>query len=154
MNLSEEEIRAIVSLGAFSDKEAEEYLVRTLLLRQKKIGELYLDWGGGLDNFRVEDGDRLVFDDLLQKAATCIEKLEFEQAIGIIEGLIEMFPANAIALREKIGDCRMLQQDYKSARWNYDQAFKLNPRDFGIRMKIKSAQQMMEKLPVSFSRIC
>lgn len=86
------------------------------------------------------------FDELLANAALCIEKLEFEQAIGIIEGLIKNFPQNAAVLREKIGDIRMLQQDYPSAVWNYDQVLKFVGKNFEIRAKLNRAKQELEYL--------
>ena len=87
------------------------------------------------------------FEALLAKAAAFIQNLEFEPAIGILEGLIERFPIKAAGLREKIGDCRQLQQDYKSALWNYGQALKFAPKVSGIRTKIDDIRRRMETLP-------
>lgn len=85
-------------------------------------------------------------DKLLVKAAEHIENLEFERAVGIIEGLIEKIPQKAAVLREKIGDCRMLQKDYKSAVWHYIQAFKLAPHVYEIKEKIDKASKTMGAL--------
>ena len=69
MHFTDEEIRAIVETGAFSDPEAEAYLAETLMERRDKIGRAYLGFGGGMDRFRVRDGasgeQQLVFEDLL-----------------------------------------------------------------------------------------
>ncbi|RMI09066.1 MAG: hypothetical protein D6681_07460, partial [Calditrichaeota bacterium] len=64
MHFTDEEIRAIVSTGQLSDKAAEAYLVRTLIKRRDKIGQAYLRFGGGLDRFRVNEENRLQFEDL------------------------------------------------------------------------------------------
>jgi hypothetical protein len=81
------------------------------------------------------------FEELLTRAVRRLESLEIEEAIGIIEGLIDMFPAKAAALREKIGDCRILQQDYKSAVWHYAQVLKLSPQVAEIQTKINNARR-------------
>ncbi|PSQ98340.1 MAG: hypothetical protein BRD48_07730 [Bacteroidetes bacterium QS_9_68_14] len=68
-HFTDEELRAIVATGKYSNAEAESYLAETLMKRRDKIARAYLDYGGGLDRFRVEDGpsegQRLAFDDLL-----------------------------------------------------------------------------------------
>jgi hypothetical protein len=63
MRFTEPEIRALVATARYTDKEAEEYLARILIARQRKIGEKYFRLVLPLDNFRV-DGDSLAFDDL------------------------------------------------------------------------------------------
>ena len=79
------------------------------------------------------------FDYLLTKAAGFIGDLEFEKAVGAIEGLIKKFPPKVADLREKIGDIRMLQKDYPSAVWNYNQVQKVDARAFEIKIKINKA---------------
>jgi tetratricopeptide (TPR) repeat protein len=81
------------------------------------------------------------FDYLLAKAAEHISNLEFERAVGIIEGLIESFPNSAFGLREKIGDIRRLQKDPPSAVWNYKQALKVVPQASEIGVKIDRARK-------------
>ena len=66
MNFTEEEIRAIVATGRYSNPEAAEYVTQTLVARRNRIGRAYLDFGGGLDRFEVENG-RLTFVDLQAK---------------------------------------------------------------------------------------
>ena len=83
------------------------------------------------------------FDELIANASRCIENLEFGNAIGIMEGLITNFPKQAMALRGKIGDIRMLQKDFPSAVWNYSQALKLAPRDREIQAKIINAKRQL-----------
>jgi len=84
---------------------------------------------------------QLQFDKLLANASQCIQKLEFDQAIGIIEGLIVNYPQKAAVLREKIGDIRMLQKDYPSAGWHYEQVLKVVPQASEIKVKYNNARQ-------------
>jgi hypothetical protein len=63
MRFTEAEIRALVATAQYSDKEAEDYLARVLMARQRKIGETYFNLVLPLDNFRVENRT-LMFDDL------------------------------------------------------------------------------------------
>jgi tetratricopeptide (TPR) repeat protein len=84
------------------------------------------------------------FEELLAKAGKYIGILEFDQAIGILEGLIESFPVQTAVLREKIGDCRVLQRDFKSALFNYEQSLSTRPGSDEIRAKIRKARQGME----------
>ena len=66
MNFTDEQIRAIVSTGEYSNPEAAAYLAETLIKRRNEIGRAYLDYAGGLDRFEVS-GNRLVFVDLPAK---------------------------------------------------------------------------------------
>ena len=72
MRLNEESIRAVVRTGQLVDAESEEYLVRTLLERSRKIVRHYLAGINPLDGFRVRDRNgsvALEFSDLsLQEA--------------------------------------------------------------------------------------
>ncbi|MGH9785046.1 MAG: hypothetical protein ACRD88_12775 [Terriglobia bacterium] len=63
MAFTDEEIRAIVRTGQYSEPEAEEWLVERLIARRDKIGRAFLAKVLPLDRFAVENG-RLVFDDL------------------------------------------------------------------------------------------
>ncbi len=84
------------------------------------------------------------FNALLAKAARRIENMQFEQAIGIMEGLIASFPAKTCVLRGKIGDLRLLQQDYPSALWNYRQVLDRSPGAIEIKNKIETVRQKMD----------
>jgi tetratricopeptide (TPR) repeat protein len=84
------------------------------------------------------------FEELLAKAGRYVGILEFDQAIGILEGLIESFPGQTGILREKIGDCRMLQKDFKSAKYNYEQSLRMGHRVDEIRPKINQARKGLE----------
>lgn len=64
MHFTDADLRAIVETAEYSDPEAAAYLTETLVKRRGKIGEAYLNWGGGLDRFDVHD-DSLRFTDLL-----------------------------------------------------------------------------------------
>ena len=66
MSFSDEDIRAIVSTGEYSNKAAASYLAEAIAERRDIIGETYLWLGGGLDKFRVE-GRAVVFEDLLAR---------------------------------------------------------------------------------------
>ena len=63
MAFRDEEIRAIVQTGAYSDPKSEEWLTTTLIARRDKIGRTYFAKVLPLDRFRL-DGDRLDFVDL------------------------------------------------------------------------------------------
>ncbi|MDZ4799240.1 MAG: hypothetical protein SGI92_13840 [Bryobacteraceae bacterium] len=63
MKFTEPEVRAIVATSEYSSKEGQDYLVRVLMERQRKIGQTWFSKVLPLDNIRVENG-RLAFDDL------------------------------------------------------------------------------------------
>ncbi len=63
MRFTEPEIRALVATSEYSSREGQDYLVRVLLERQRKIGQTWFSKVVPLDNFRIENG-RLAFDDL------------------------------------------------------------------------------------------
>ena len=72
MRLNEESIRAVVRTGQLVDAESEEYLVRTLLERRRKIVRHYLAGINTLDEFRVRGRNGslvLEFSDLSLKKA-------------------------------------------------------------------------------------
>jgi hypothetical protein len=60
---TDDDIRALVSTGEYSDPAAAEWIVRTLIARRDKIRRHYFASVLPLDAFRIEDG-RLAFDDL------------------------------------------------------------------------------------------
>jgi hypothetical protein len=63
MSFTDEDIRAIVETGEYSDPRVVEYIVKTLAARRDKIGRAYLTRMLALDSFRVEQGE-LRFEDL------------------------------------------------------------------------------------------
>ena len=70
MSFDEADIRTLVSAGQFSNPEAEEYLVRTLLERRDKIGRHWFSKVNPLDDFAfryIEDSAALRFTDLSVK---------------------------------------------------------------------------------------
>ncbi len=79
----------------------------------------------------------------MEPASQCLGNMQFERAIGMLEGIINDFPGILFDIREKIGDCRMLQGDYKSALWNYTQASKGKLQIKEIMGKIAGAKQNM-----------
>jgi hypothetical protein len=60
---TDDDIRAIVETGEFSDPRAVEYLTDTLAERRDRIGRQFLDKFLPVDNFRIENG-QLRFNDL------------------------------------------------------------------------------------------
>lgn len=80
MSFTEEQIRAAVRQGQLSDRQAEDFIVRTLVERQRKIGMYGFSVTSPLNAFRImkTGGEQvLAFDDLAQKhgftdpAGTC-----------------------------------------------------------------------------------
>lgn len=63
MRLTEDHIRAAVKAGRYSHPDAEDYLVKVLVERQRKIGSHWFHYVAPLDHFAL-DGDTLCFDDL------------------------------------------------------------------------------------------
>ena len=63
MSFTDDEIRAIVRTGQYSNPEAERWIVESLIARRDKIGRAFLPKVLPLDRFAVENG-RLVFQDL------------------------------------------------------------------------------------------
>ena len=57
INFTDEEIRAIVRTGQFSDPDTAEYLTRALIARRDKIGRAFLTGVLPLDRFAVRDGE-------------------------------------------------------------------------------------------------
>lgn len=67
MSFSDEDIRAIVETGQYSNPEAEVYIVNTLMERRDKIGRYWFSKMNPLDKFsiKVQDNNlRLTFEDL------------------------------------------------------------------------------------------
>jgi len=65
MSFTDEEIRAIVNTGGYSDPRTTLLISEALIKRRDKIGRAFFSHVLPLDNFRVEDG-RVVFDDLME----------------------------------------------------------------------------------------
>jgi hypothetical protein len=63
MTLTDEDIRAVVSTGQYSDSAAEKWITKCLIERRDKIGSHYLSRVLPLDSFRVEN-NVLEFEDL------------------------------------------------------------------------------------------
>ncbi len=66
MSFDDDQIRALVNTGMFSDPKAVEWLTATLIGRRDKIGRTYFDRVLPLDGFEIR-GDRLEFEDLAVK---------------------------------------------------------------------------------------
>jgi hypothetical protein len=66
MSFSDDDIRALIETGEYSDPRVVDYLASTLAQRRDKIGKTYYSKVLPLERFRVENG-QLLFDDLLVK---------------------------------------------------------------------------------------
>jgi hypothetical protein len=66
MAFTDEEIRAIVKTGQYSNPRAEDWIIRCLIERRNKIGQAFFAKLLPLDRFTVREG-RLAFDDLAVK---------------------------------------------------------------------------------------
>ncbi len=66
MAFTDEDIRALVETGEYSDPRVVDYLVTTLAQRRDKIGQTYFAKVLPLDNFQVDD-EELLFEDLSVK---------------------------------------------------------------------------------------
>ena len=69
MAFADDQIRAAVETGEYSDPAATNYMTRMLIERRDKIGRYWITRAGGLDNFRVSENEAgepvLGFDDLV-----------------------------------------------------------------------------------------
>jgi len=116
-----------------------------LNLLRRVIKEMQATFTLDFLKFRQKEIKEKRYEELLADAVKYLEDLQFEPAIGLIEGLIEKHPAEAAALREKIGDIRLLQQDYPSAVWNYEQVLRAAPNASEIKAKISQARLAGER---------
>jgi hypothetical protein len=83
---TDEEIRAIVKLGEFSDPRAAEWIADCLIKRRDKIAQAWFSRVLPLDKFRVTEG-RLEFDDLGPKRAYEIQWSDFDNDRRVLTGL-------------------------------------------------------------------
>ena len=63
MSFTDDDIRALVETGEYSDPRVVDYLTETLAQRRDKIGETYFSKVLPLDSFAVKNG-QLIFEDL------------------------------------------------------------------------------------------
>jgi len=66
MAFSDDEIRALVKTGGYTDSRAEQWIADCLIIRRDKIGQAFFAKVLPLDRFEIKD-NRLVFDDLAVK---------------------------------------------------------------------------------------
>ena len=66
-----------------------------------------------------------------------IKNRQFEQGVGILEGMTEDFPDRSGVFREQVGDIRVMQKDYQSAIWNYRRVMQIDPLKIEINNKIE-----------------
>ncbi len=75
-------------------------------------------------------------EELEEQAEAFLRLNEFEKAAGIIEGLLSRFLDRESYYREKIGDLRAVQQEYRSAIWNYKEALRMDKGNKNLLEKI------------------
>jgi hypothetical protein len=88
MGFTEEEIRAIVKTGQFTDPDAEDYMVATLVERRNKIGRAWLTRVSSFDDFQWTPAGRLQFKhlasyyDIARRPEPQISWFSFDNATG------------------------------------------------------------------------
>ena len=107
------------------------------------IGELDREFAGDCAN--RENGQTKMGDlsTRTQQVVAHVKKKQLEKGVGILEGMYQDFPENRVKIREQIGDIRMMQKDYRSALWNYQQVMEIDPSKIEIKNKI---DRIMPKL--------
>ncbi len=68
MSFDEEDLRALIRAGKYSDVQAEKYLLKTLLERQQKIGRHWFSKVNPLDEFDFVNNDGAIFIDFADLA--------------------------------------------------------------------------------------
>ncbi|BBO88310.1 hypothetical protein DSCOOX_14900 [Desulfosarcina ovata subsp. ovata] len=71
-----------------------------------------------------------------KQAVQAVKNQDIERGVGILEGLCLDFPDLTAKLRSQIGDCRILQKNYKSALWNFLKAWQHGLRGDEMKRKI------------------
>jgi len=104
--------------------------------------ELSIDWNSQERKKKKEQP----LQQRMEPASQSLVNMQFERAIGILEGIIDDFPGISFDIREKIGDCRMLQGDYKSALWNYTKVSRGKSKNNEIVKKMADAKQRSIKV--------
>ena len=82
---------------------------------------------------------------MLKQAVRQVKNKQFEQGVGILEGLVDDFPETRGGLREQIGDIRMMQKEYNSALWNYRQVLLTDPMRLDIKNKIHKVEAIQSR---------
>jgi tetratricopeptide (TPR) repeat protein len=115
-NLPAARLRIAEYLSYYPDEGKAHKLKREVMRQQ-----LIIKGNDAVDGSQVEIGLR----ELLSAKKKFILSGEYEQVIGVLEGLIEHDPSNAAHYRQEIGNYRRYQGDHTSAAWNFDQACQL-----------------------------
>jgi hypothetical protein len=89
MAFTDADIRTIVETGEYSDKRAEDWVVRCLIERRNKIGRAYFSHVLPLDRFAIRDGN-LEFEDLATRhfgteESYSVEWFTFDNKTGEVE---------------------------------------------------------------------
>jgi hypothetical protein len=94
--------------------------------------EFSREWDAGKMEKSVDPG----IPNRFQQVVRHIKNKQFEQGVGILEGIIEGFPEMSGAVREQVGDIRVMQKDFRSALWNYQQVMKIDPLKIEMKNKL------------------
>ena len=92
INFTDDEIRAIVRTGQFSDPDTAEYLTRALIARRDKIGRAFLTGVLPLDRFAVQDSE-LTFENLAGESVYAIQWYRLDGAERIEGATSARIPA-------------------------------------------------------------
>jgi len=129
MAFSDDDLKALIKVGQFSNPESEKYLLKTLIERRDKIGRHWFGKVNPLDNFETEyndDGFNISFEDLAIKYG-----LESDDAI--YRYTIEYNGKNLFDLRESSSqDFSLSSQDL------YQLTTKFNNKDHLYKIDIKT----------------
>jgi hypothetical protein len=104
MQFTDEKVRALVGAGEYTDPEAREYLIQTLITRRDKIIRYYLDQLNPLDSFAVSNNTQLTFKNLgleagLASAASYrYQWFRFDNEKGTTEPLADAASSNTPAV--------------------------------------------------------
>ncbi|PIE67488.1 MAG: hypothetical protein CSA23_03415 [Deltaproteobacteria bacterium] len=79
----------------------------------------------------------------LHQMVGLVKQKQLEKGIGVLEGMYQDFPRNRAAIRQQIGDIRMMQKDFSSALWNYTRVLELAPMKVEIKNRIDKVRQLL-----------
>ncbi len=103
---------------------------------KKVIGQLDQQFSDEWANKEADQTKMVDMPTRFRQVVTHVKKKQLEKGIGILEGMYQDFPESKAQIREQVGDIRMMQKDYPSALWNYQQAMKIDPLKIEIKHKI------------------
>lgn len=99
------------------------------------------DWAGREKEKAADQDMQIRYKQVVQH----IKNKQFEQGVGILEGMTEDFPERSGVFREQVGDIRAMQKDYQSAIWNYRRVMKIDPLKIEINNKIDKIRLLQDR---------